>query len=224
MRSLSLLFALFLGILLTCFPDLASAQRRAPNRPPQQQPEEPLKLPTDPRLVELHREFVTKAEKLGDEYARKKDWEKSRMAFAEILKLVPNYKPAVEKLKVINGELSNANRKQVTVDADEGWQDTGIDVTEGSPIGFRAEGEWIFVHIGDASGLEIPREMRDYKLGSLIGVIAKSAVPDKDTVPFTIGPERQMTAPQTGRLLLKMHDVNNQDNRGQLRVEITGNF
>lgn len=197
----------------------AYAQRR--QQPPK---EEPLDLPADPRLVELHREFVTKAEKLGDEYARKKDWEKARVAFSEILKLVPNYKPAVEKMKVINGELSNANKKIVTVEAREGWQDTGIDVVAGSPMGFRTEGEWMFAHIGDANGLEIPREMRDYRLGSLIGVVAKSAVPDKDTVPFTIGAQKQMNMPQTGRLLLKMHDVYNDDNRGSIRVEITGNF
>lgn len=212
------LFLLFVAIGLC--PTEAFAQRR-PQQPPK---EEPLVLPADPRLVELHREFVTKAEKLGDEYARKKDWEKARVVFGEVIKLVPNYKPAVEKLKVINGELSNANKKVVTVEAKEGWQDTGIDVTEGSPLVFRAEGEWLLVHESDANGLEIPREIRDYKLGSLIGVVAKSATPDKDTVPFTIGTQKQMTVPQTGRLLLKMHDLNNEDNRGQVRVEITGNF
>ncbi|WDI40002.1 tetratricopeptide repeat protein [Bremerella sp. P1] len=208
------LFLMFVAIGLC--PSDAFAQRKPK--------EEPLELPTDPRLVEIHREFVTKAEKLGDEYARKKDWEKARIVFGEVLKLVPNYKPAVEKMKVINGELSNANKKLVTVEASEGWQDTGINVIEGSPIAFRVEGEWLLVHPSDANGLEIPREIRDYKLGSLIGVVAKSATPDKDTVPFTIGTQKRMNVPQTGRLLLKMHDLNNEDNRGQVRVEITGNF
>lgn len=212
------LFLMF--VVLGLCPTDVFAQRR----PAQPAKEEPLELPADPRLVELHREFVTKAEKLGDEYARKKDWEKARIVFGEVLKLVPNYKPAVEKLKVINGELSHANKKVVTIEAKDGWQDTGIDVTEGSPIAFRAEGMWLLVHESDANGLEIPREIRDYKLGSLIGVVAKSATPDKDTVPFTIGTQKQMNVPQTGRLLLKMHDVNNEDNRGQLRVEISGNF
>ncbi len=212
------LFMLFVVIGLC--PTAAFAQRRQQQKPK----EEPLVLPADPRLVEIHREFVTKAEKLGDEYARKKDWEKARIVFGEVLKLVPNYKPAVEKLKVINGELSNASKKLVTVEAREGWQDTGIDVTQGSPIAFRCDGMWLLVHESDANGLEIPREIRDYKLGSLIGVVAKSATPDKDTVPFTIGAQKQMSVPQTGRLLLKMHDLNNEDNRGQMRVEITGNF
>ena len=212
------LFLLFVAIGL--FPTDAFAQRRPAPKPK----DEPLELPADPRLVELHREFVTKAEKLGDEYARKKDWEKARVVFGEVLKLVPNYKPAVEKLKVINGELSNANKQVVTVEAREGWQDTGINLTEGSPISFRVEGMWLLVHESDADGLEIPREIRDYKLGSLIGVVAKSATPDKDTVPFTIGTQKQMNVPYSGRLLLKMHDVNNEDNRGQVRVEITGNF
>jgi len=212
------LFLLFVAIGLC--PVDAYAQRR----PMQKPKEEPLELPADPRLVEIHREFVTKAEKLGDEYARKKDWEKARIVFGEVLKLVPNYKPAVEKMKVINGELSNANKVIFTVEAREGWQDTGIDVIEGSPLAFRSEGQWLLVHESDANGLEIPREIRDYKLGSLIGVVAKSATPDKDTVPFTIGTQKRMTVPQTGRLLLKMHDLNNEDNRGQVRVEITGNF
>lgn len=213
------LFLLFVAIGL--FPTDAFAQQRRPAAKPK---DEPLELPADPRLVELHREFVTKAEKLGDEYARKKDWEKARVVFGEVLKLVPNYKPAVEKLKVINGELSNANKEVVTIEAREGWQDTGIDLVEGSPIAFRVEGMWLLVHESDANGLEIPREIRDYKLGSLIGVVAKSATPDKDTVPFTIGTQKQMNVPYSGRLLLKMHDVNNEDNRGQVRVEITGNF
>lgn len=215
MRFAIFCLLLTVGLLQT---DVHAQRRQQPTK------EEPLALPTDPRLVELHREFVSKAEKLGDEYARKKDWEKARVAFSEILKLVPNYKPAVEKMKVINGELSNANQKVVTVEAREGWQDTGIDVVAGSPIGFRTDGEWVFVHIGDANGLDVPREMRDFRLGSLIGVVAKSAVPDKDTKPFTIGAQKQMSMPESGRLLLKMHDVFNDDNRGSIRVEITGNF
>ena len=185
---------------------------------------EPLDLPSDPRLVEIHREFVTKAEKLGDEYARKKDWEKARVVFGEVLKLVPNYRPAVEKLKVINGELSNANAKVVTVDAKSGWVDTGINLTEGTPLSFRTEGEWMLVHVSDADGLEIPKEVHDYKLGSLIGAISQTSVPDKNNRPFTIGKQKQINAPYTGRLLLKMHDVLNDDNRGQIRVEIRGNF
>lgn len=216
MRLVPILMLLVFGL----FPADTFAQRRQ-NQPPK---EEPLKLPPDPRLVELHREFVTKAEKLGDEYARKKDWEKARIVFGEVLKLVPNYKPAVEKLKVINGELSNANKKVVVIEAKDGWQDTGIDLEEGSPVAFRVEGEWMLVHVSDANGLEIPREIRDFKLGSLIGVIAKSATPDKDMRPFTIGTQKQMSAPESGRLLLKMHDVVNDDNRGTVRVEISGNF
>ncbi|MBI1248912.1 hypothetical protein GC197_13860 [bacterium] len=185
---------------------------------------EPLDLPSDPRLVEIHREFVTKAEKLGDEYARKKDWEKARVVFAEVLKLVPNYRPAVEKLKVINGELSHANVKVITVEAKSGWIDTGINLVEGTPLAFRTEGEWMLVHVSDADGLDIPKEARDYKLGSLIGAIAQSSIPDKNNRPFTIGKQKQMNAPNSGRLLLKMHDLFNDDNRGQIRVEVRGNF
>jgi len=207
-------------LILLLIPTVLYAQRRT-TRP---QEEETVVLPTDPKLKELHREFVVKAEKLGDEYLRKKDWEKAHAVFTEVLKLVPNYKSAVEKLKGIEAELSIANRKVVSVSAREGWQDTGINVEEGSPLGFQTDGEWMFAYIGDANGIEIPREIRDYRLGSLIGIISQTPVPDKDLRPFTIGTKARINAPSTGRLLLKMHDFNNEDNRGEIRVEVTGNF
>ena len=217
------LFFCLLTVGLLLAPEAAFGQRRG--QPPRgQREQDAVKLPADPRLVELHREFVTKAEKLGDEYARRKDWEKARVVFGEVLKLVPNYPPAVEKLKLINSELSSANQKLVTVDAAEGWQDTGIEVEEGSPLTFQVEGEWMFVYIGDANGIEIPREIRDFKLGSLIGIVSPTPVPSEDIMPFTVGTQMQMTAPASGRLLLKMHDFKNEDNRGQVRVQISGSF
>jgi len=198
------------------------AQKRTSRNEAKEQ--EPLKLPKDPQLVKIHQEFVSKAEKLGDEYARKRDWDKSRVVFEEILKLVPNYPPAIEKIKVINDRLSSAEKEIVAVKADGDWQDTGIKVNEGSPLTFTADGEWTFVFEGDANGIEIPRELRDYRLGSLIGVVVDSPNPGKDTVPFTIGKQRKLNAPKTGRLFVKMLDFDNSDNNGVIKLTITGTF
>ena len=210
MRSVFAL--LFIGVVLLTLSSSALAQRKS----------EKAVLPTDPKLLELHRDFVSKAEKLGDEYARKKDWEKSRVVFQEILKLVPQYKPAKDKLGVIVKNLSQANRKVFTVRADGDWQDTGVTLEVGSPVNFRAEGKWIFVFEGDAEGIQIPRELRAYRLGSLIGRIGEAS--DKNGKPFTIGKQHSMSASQSGRLFLKMHDAMNQNNKGSIKVEITGNF
>lgn len=179
-------------------------------------------LPTDPKLLDLHKDFVNKAEKLGDEYANKKDWEKARVVFQEILKLVPQYASAKDKLKIIRSNLAKANRKVVTIDANQDWFDTNIDLEEGSPLGFKTDGEWIFVFEGDANGIEIPRELRDFRLGSLIAMIVAKG--EKEPKPFTIGKERSMSVPKSGRLFLKMHDGFNKNNRGSIKVEISGSF
>ena len=55
-------------------------------------------LPSDERLLALHRDFVKKAETLAKEYESDKDWGKARTVYEEILKLVPQYGPANSKL------------------------------------------------------------------------------------------------------------------------------
>src|SRR5262245_49187131 len=51
-------------------------------------------LPSDERLLALHRDFVKRAETLAKEYEGDKDWGKARTVYEEILKLVPQYAPA----------------------------------------------------------------------------------------------------------------------------------
>lgn len=201
-------------------PDSAHAQRRgAANRQNEQSA-----MPGDPRLLSIHRDFITKAEQLGDEYARKKDWEKSRVVFEEILKLVPSYKPASDKLKLIHDALGSINQAEIIVNAQEGWQDTGIMLEEGTPLKIKTEGKWLFAYESDGDGLEIPREIQEYKLGSLIGVIVDTPMPGPNAKPFTIGKSSEMSAPEGGRLFLKMHAINNDDCRGTMHVEVNGNF
>ena len=218
----NLIALLILGF--TCFAFL-TAEVSAQSSRQRSDDKEKSTLPTDPKLVDLHKDFVTKAEKLGDDYAKQEDWEKSRVVFQEILKLVPKYPSAIKKLEVIRTKLSQANRKIVTVDASRDWLDTKIDLEEGSPVGFKTDGEWTFVFEGDANGIELPkefREFRDLRLGSLIAIIA--APGETKPRPFLIGKEKSMSAPKSGRLFLKMYDGYNSNNRGSIKVEISGNF
>lgn len=203
------------------FPAISQAQpgRRTPARPDNRPA-----LPEDPRLSSIHREFITKAEQLGDEYARKKEWEKSRIVFEEILKLAPNYRPANDKMRAIHDALSSANQIEFTVRADEGWQDTGVVVEEGTPMRFKSSGKWLFAYESDAEGLQIPRDLQDYKLGSLIGVITDNPMPGPGDTPFTLGKTTDLSAPSGGKLWLKMHATDHQHCQGKMDVEISGNF
>lgn len=132
-----------------------------------------MKLPDDPKLRQIHGQFVTAAEKLAGEYERANQMDKARACYEEILRLVPNYPPAEEKLGKIRERESTAQRKIVDVMANQGWQDTGIRAIEGKPLVFKADGSWTFrvSYQLDANGIPIPAELRDFNLGSLVGMI-----------------------------------------------------
>jgi hypothetical protein len=131
------------------------------------------KLPDDQRLLEIHQAFIRGAMKLALEYERKKDLDKAITCYHEILRLVPNYGPAQAGLAKIIGKQATAKRVVVEVMANKGWQDSGVDVIEGKPVMIRADGHWkLNMHypVG-GEGIEIPKELRQFNLGSLIGII-----------------------------------------------------
>lgn len=198
-------------------------------------------LPSDERLLTLHRDFVKKAETLAKEYEGDKDWGKARTVYEEILKLVPQYAPASAKLAEMIAKESTAKLATFTVKADGGWQDTGIDLIAGKPVQLSASGTWTFLLEVEtnAQGLTIPEELRDFPLGCLIGYIASPGVDPKDAKPAdrtTAKAADKMTAKpfvvsgeplqveQSGRLYLRMYDTDPSDNKGVLKVEIRGTF
>jgi hypothetical protein len=191
-------------------------------------------LPDDKRLLALHLEFVRNAEKLGREYEGSKDWGKARAVYEEILKLVPQYPPAQAKLAEMLERESAAKTTMVTIRANEGWQDTGVTVLAGKPVSITASGSWVF-HLKvetNAEGLAIPKELRDFNPGCLIGMIvgntpmpsASKSDKEKEIAPFVVGSGKQMMPNRSGRLYLRMYDTNPSDNEGALKVEIRGTF
>ena len=189
------------------------------NRPRQ------VELPDDPKLLEIHKKFVLDAEKLAGDYERGGQIDKARSCYTEILRLVPTYTPAEEKLAKIKEKEATAEKKLVDVYANKGWQDTGIQVISGRPISFHSTGQWTFkmTYNLQADGLEIPKELRDFPLGSLIGLIAES-VDDKDAKPFLVGNDKSFDAPKTGRLFLRIYDSDPEDNIGRIGVVVEGTF
>ena len=179
--------------------------------------------PTDPRLVDLHREFLSKTEKLAAEYERKRDWGRAREVYEAILRLVPSYPKAEAGLGRVVGAQVTQDRKIVEVFANQGWQNTGVVLSQGKPVHIIANGVWEVVNRTGPDGLEIPKEMRRFKLGALVGVIV-SGGDIKDAKPFLIGAKKDFIAPETGRLLLVISDVDPSDNRGKVAVQIESTF
>ena len=199
--------------------------------------EEPApRLPDDKRLLSLHLDFVRKAEKLATEYENGKDWGKARDVYQEILKLVPQYPPAQAKLADMIRRESEAQHLAFTVKADEGWQDTGIVLLPGKPVSIQVSGSWTFnlkVET-NAEGLAIPKELRDFNPGCLIGMLVDPRAPmskgkddDKEEAankPFMVGAGKQLMPERGGRLFLRMYDTVPADNEGSLKVDIRGTF
>jgi hypothetical protein len=182
-------------------------------------------LASDPRIQDLQKDFVRGAARLAQEYERKKDLEGARSCYEYILRVVPNHPAAKEALDRIRGDELTAEKVKKQIKAAEDWQDTGVNVIANRPIKIHAEGRWTFKLEAevDANGWEIPEELKDFKLGCLIGKIVTSGNPD-DNAPFEIGKEKEITPDAPGRLFLRMFDSDPRDNKGILSVEINGTF
>jgi len=209
-----------------------SAMAQPPGRAPQQsgparggkpaeQPAYP-PLPNDQRLLALHRDFVNRAIGLAAEYERARQHEKAAAVYGEILKLVPAHAKAREMLDKIREHDAGANRTVFTVHANRDWQDTGIRVEAGKPFRLAATGKWTFnmKHELGPEGMDIPEVLRDFKLGSLIGVIGGGD--PKKIKPFYIGAGTEMVAGESGPLLVRMHDSDTSDNLGRITLEMSG--
>ena len=181
-------------------------------------------LPDDKKLLALHLDFVKKAEKLASEYEGTKDWGKARAVYEEILKLVPQYPSANVKLTEMIQREAGAQKVVLNVKADSDWQDTGIELVEGKPIIIQVTGTWVFrLEVETtADGLTIPKELRDFPLGCLVGMIPSDD--PKLAKPFVLGSGKQFISERSGKLFLRMYDTDPRDNRGSLKVEIHGTF
>ncbi|HEV3002914.1 MAG TPA: hypothetical protein VGX78_00565 [Pirellulales bacterium] len=183
-------------------------------------------LPSDKRLLAIYREFIVETLKVAKDYEKNKDIDGARTCYEQILKLVPNHPATKEALAKIKDKELSAEVKRFNVNANERWQDSGVDVIEGKPISIHAEGTWTFKMAQQltAKGMEIPEELADINLGSLVGIIIKPGTDPKAAKRFYIGDEASFTAEQSGRLYLQMHDSDPTDNSGRLNVVIKGTF
>lgn len=184
----------------------------------------PPPLPADERLLALHLAFVRDAERLAREYENGRDYDKAIAVYREILKLVPQYQNAQQGLQRLQAREAQAQSATFIVRADQGWQDTGITVMQGKPIAMQAQGEWTFNLRSELGpqGMEIPEELRDYNLGCLIAVVDTGNPSEYE--PFVVGNGMQVVSDRTGKLYMRMYDLDPSDNEGELEVHFSGTF
>ncbi len=185
-------------------------------------------LPSDPELLSLHKEFINKAERLAVEYERKKQYDKAREVFEAMHRLVPSYTAAEEGLKRMLQVQSMQDKTMAKVDAKGGWQDSGATLQQGMPVQVEVRGTWKVVLETGPEGVEIPEKMRPrdsrIKLGTLIGAIATSPAELDDAKQFVVRSDGDFVAEKTGRLFLRMFDIDPSDNDGEMLVLIKSTF
>lgn len=185
-------------------------------------------LPSDPELLSLHRDFILKADKLALEYERKKEFEKARDVYESLIRLVPKYKAAEAGLDRILTAQSTRDRKLTKVLANKAWQDTGARLQQSMPVVCEVKGTWNVVLKTGAEGVEIPSEIKPrdsrIKLGTLIGVIVNSPADLEKPKTFVIKSGTKFVAEKSGRLYLRMFDIDPTDNDGELYVSIQSTF
>lgn len=211
--------------LIALFTGSAMSQPPANRRnPPQKKPQ----LPSDPQLLGLHKEFVAKAEKLALEYERKEQFDKAREVYESMVRLIPNFSAAEAGLQRILANQRVQDRKLVSVAANQMWQDSGVNLQIGMPVHTDVKGSWKVVYETGPKGIEIPKEFQQrdsrIKLGSLIGVVVNSPAELKDAKPFLIEHGKDFNANKSGRLFLRMFDVDHTDNDGKMLVMIHSTF
>lgn len=228
-RSLTGLLIVTLTIMLTAGTWAAQSKRRRPggaqvSSSSQGGESKEMELSADPRMQEIQKKFVIETAKLAKDHEKKHDIESARACYEQILRLVPHHAEAEKALERIRGEELTAEKKKLQVRATDAWQDTGVTVKANRPLTIHAEGTWTFKmeKVLDADGMEIPKELKDFNLGCLVGKIVTG---DKDdNKPFMVGKDVEIMPERSGRLLLMMYDYDPTDNKGALSVELNGTF
>lgn len=229
LRSVTLTVVLLLGVpVLAQSPNSRRQQQQMQQRLREIAENQP-EFPSDPQLLSLHKEFISKAEKLALEYERKKQLDKAREVYESLVRLVPKYKKAEAGLSRVLGGQARQNRKLTDVLANKAWQDSGATLSKDMPVHIEIkEGTWKVVYETGPQGIEIPQELRPrdsrIKLGTLIAVIANSPAELAEERPFVLQDGQDFVAKKTGRLYLRMFDVDPSDNEGKLYVMIQSTF
>lgn len=181
-------------------------------------------LPDDPKLLRIHKAFADEAMKIARDYERDRDFDSAMAVYGQVLRLIPQHTDAKSKLDLLQERQKSADRVIIKVDASKTWQSTGIRVLENKPVQILSKGTWTFTlkRELDPNGMAIPKELKDFNLGCLVGFIDTGAA-EKEK-PFVIGTQKEFIPKRSGVLYLQMYDIDVSDNEGEIDVQIKGTF
>lgn len=123
-------------------------------------------------------------------------------------------------------------KRQVDVQADRGWQSTGVALEAGRTYRIRARGQYqVALENGKAWPCEAGGVTLEYYDGMPLGVLLGAIVPENTAsrpaeaglaAPFVIGLERELVPKTSGTLYLRVNDSPAKlgDNRGRLTIEV----
>lgn len=185
-------------------------------------------LPVDPELQSLHREFITKTEKLALGYERKKQFDEAREAYQSIVRLVPDYAAGNQGLARVLTYQTSQDRKVFKVEADKAWQDSGVELTTGMPVKIEVKGSWKVTIESGPDGIEIPKELKPsdnrIRWGTLIAAIVSGPSELADAKPIRLETGTEFVVKSGGKLYLRMFDIDPSDNEGEILVLIQSTF
>ena len=220
------LIAIFIVTTMTCAVMSQPPGNRRNAKPPT--PQRNRRYRTIHNFLASIKNLSSKLKSLAVEYERKKQFDKAREVYESMVRLVPNFASAEAGLQRILGNQRIQDRKLVTVEANQMWQDSGVNLQADMPVHTEVKGSWKVVYETGPKGIEIPKEFQQrdgrIKLGSLIGVVVTSPTELKDARPFPVENGKNFTANKTGRLFLRMFDVDHTDNEGKMLVLIQSTF
>jgi len=127
--------------------------------------------------------------------------------------------------------LAQGNTRKVTVQADHGWQSTGIRVLQGQSIRITATGRVTLAQtnkpwVSEPQGISV-RYSEGKPMGRLLGAIQREQPAEAGAIRhwefMDIGPGAEWKIPETGVLFLRVNDRWNElaDNSGEYHVTVT---
>jgi hypothetical protein len=127
--------------------------------------------------------------------------------------------------------ISSSQSKELFIDADRGWQDSGLFLERGESVEIRATGQWVISTIDPGSPWNASPEgvtyrfYRNQPMGRLVATIATIRGGDKPSVwnIIPVGTSTTIQATEDGVLLLKLNEPAGKlfDNSGELSVHLS---
>ncbi|QDU37617.1 Type I phosphodiesterase / nucleotide pyrophosphatase [Maioricimonas rarisocia] len=138
--------------------------------------------------------------------------------------------------RVAVSNLPARNERQIHVDSQQLWTDTGIELRAGQPVTIRAEGRVVAgsrrrleTHVVNEVGPEGTYQFSDRAVESIFPLAASAKGPAPcycligrigNSEPFFIGRKNSFVAPRSGRLQLGINDFDVTDNEGHFTATV----